>query len=113
MPFNDHFTNIQLAANLTQDTVDEQVHDDIHVHASISNFNNARIDVSSQFDIPLMTTQQVEEYIECIRGRNKATSLDGIGIKILKLALLVISQSLTNIYNASITSFQINLKKQS
>ena len=95
---------------MTQDTVDEQVHDDIHV--SISNFNNVRIDVSTQFDIPLMTTQQIEEYIECIRG-NKATGLDGIGIKILKLALLVISQSLTNIYNASITFFQINLKKQS
>jgi len=98
--FNDHFTNIQLAANSAQDTVDEQVHDDIH--ASISNFINARIDVSTQFDIPLMTTQQVEEYIKRIGG-NKATGLDGIGIKILKLALPVISQSLTHIYNASIT----------
>lgn len=63
---------------------------------------NARIDVSTQFDIPLMTIQQVEEYIKCIGG-NKVTGLDGIGIKIPKLALMVISQSLTNSYNASIT----------
>ena len=100
--FNDHFTNIQQAANSAQNTVDEQVHDDIH--ASISNFINARIDVPTQFDIPLMTIQQVEEYIER-RGGNKATGLGGIGIKI--------SQSLTNIYNTSITFFRINLKKQS
>ena len=40
-----------------------------------------------------MTTQQVEEYIKRI-GRNKATGLDGIAIKILKLALSEISSKL-------------------
>ena len=43
--FNDHFTNIQLAANPAQVTVNEQVL--AYIDASISQFINARIDVST------------------------------------------------------------------
>ena len=48
-----------------------------------------------------MTTKQVEENIKRIEG-NKATGLDGFGMKIITLALSAISQSLANIYNTSI-----------
>ena len=109
--FNDHFTNIERAANPAKTTGNEQVL--ANIDASISHFIDTRIDISTQFDIPLLTTRQVEEYIRCIGG-NKATGLEGIGIKILKLALPVISNSLTNIYNFSIVKpfFRINSKKQ-
>ena len=48
-----------------------------------------------------MTTKQVEENIKGIGG-DKATGMDNFGIKIIKMALPAISQSLTNIYNTSI-----------
>lgn len=48
-----------------------------------------------------MTTKQVEENIKGI-GVDKATGMDNFGIKIIKLALPAISQSLANIYNTSI-----------
>ena len=48
-----------------------------------------------------MTTKQVEEDIKRIGG-NKATGLDGFGMKIVTLTLPAISQSLANIYNTSI-----------
>ena len=48
-----------------------------------------------------MTIKQVEENVKRIGG-NKATGLDGFGIKIIKQALPAISQSLANIYNTSI-----------
>ena len=65
-----------------------------------------------QFNIPLMTIKQVEENITRTGG-NKATGLDGFGMKIIKLALLAISQSLANIYNTSIYEavFPTNFKK--
>ena len=53
-------------------------------------FFKTRIDDSTQFNIPLTTTKQVEENMKPIRG-NKAMGLDGFGIKIIKLALPAIS----------------------
>ena len=59
------------------------------------------MDDSTQVNIPLMTTKQVEENIRGIGG-DKATGMDNFGIKIIKLALPAIFQSLANIYNTSI-----------
>ena len=59
-----------------------------------------------------MTTKQVEDNIKRVE-ENKATGLDGFGIKIIKVALPAISQSLPNAYNTSIYEavFQTNFKK--
>ena len=64
------------------------------------------------FHIPLITIQQVIEDLKSIPN-NKATGLDGIGIKPLKLALNVIAPSVTHINNSSIPSgtFSINFKR--
>ena len=53
------------------------------------------------------------EDLKSIRPNNKATGLDGIGIKPLKLALNAIAPSLTHIYSSSIASvtFPINFKR--
>ena len=107
--FNNQFTKIQLSANSAA-TADENLQADIN--ASLSDFIKTRIDDSTQFNIPLMTTKQVEENIERIGG-NKATGLYGFGIKITNLTLPEISQSLANIYNTSIYEavFPTNFKK--
>ena len=96
--FNNHFTKIQLSANSSA-PADEHLQADIN--ASLLDFIKTRIDDSTQFNIPLMTTKQDEENINGIGG-NKATGVDGFGIKIIKLVLPAISQSLANIYNTSI-----------
>ena len=107
--FNNHFTKIQLSAN-SATPADENLQADIK--AKLLDFIKTRIDDSTQFNIPLMTTKQVEHNIKRIGG-NKATGLDGFGIKIIKLALPAISQSLANTYNTSIYEavFQTNFKK--
>ena len=107
--FNNHFTKIQLSANSAA-PADENLQADIN--ATILDFIKAHIDDSTQFNIPLMTTKQVEENIKGIGG-NKATVLDNFGIKIIKLAPPAISQSLDNIYNTSIYEavFPTNFKK--
>lgn len=95
----DHFIDIQSSVN-SNVTVDDQAQADIN--AGLSDLIKARKDDSTQFNIPSMTTPQVEENIKRIAG-HKATGLDGIGIKIIKLALPTIAQSLTHIYNAIIS----------
>ena len=61
-----------------------------------------------------MTTRQVEKNVKCIGG-NKATSQDrhGFGIKIIKLPLPAISQSIAKIYYTSFkkAAFPNNFKK--
>ena len=107
--FNYHFTKIQLYTNSAA-PADENLQADIK--AKLLDFIKTRIDDSTQFNIPLMTTKQVEDNIKRIGG-NKATRLDGFRIKIIKLALPAISQSLANTYNTSIYEavFQTNSKK--
>ena len=107
--FNYHFTKIQPSENSAA-PVDENAQ--ANINARLSDFIKARIDDSTQFNIPLMTTRQVEDNIKHLGG-NKATGLDGFVNKIIKLALPAISQSLTNIYNTSINKaiFPDNFKK--
>lgn len=106
---NNHFTKIQLSANSAA-PADENVQADMN--AKLLDFIKTRIDDCTQFNIPLMTTKHVEDNIKRIGG-NKAKGLDGFGIKIIKLALPAISQSLASIYNTSIYEavFQTNFKR--
>lgn len=53
-----------------------------------------------RLNTPPMTTRQVEKNVKCICG-NKAASQDGFGIKIIKLPLPAISQSIAKIYYIS------------
>ena len=63
----------------------------------------SHISDATVFHIPPISTQQVIEDLKSIPN-NKATDLDGIGIKPPKLALNAIAPSLTHIYNSSIAS---------
>ncbi|XP_068728081.1 uncharacterized protein [Montipora capricornis] len=80
--------------------------------ARLVNFIKSHISEATVFHIPPISTQQVIEDLKSIPN-NKATGLDGIGIKPLKLALKAIAPSLTHIYNSSIASgtFPINFKR--
>ena len=77
--FNNHLTKIQLSANFAA-PADENLQADIN--ATLLDFIKTRVDDSTQFNIPLMTTKQVQENIKSIGG-NKAAGLDGFGIKII------------------------------
>ena len=107
--FNNYFTKIRLSEN-TAAIADENLY--TNINATLLDFIKTSIDDSTQFNILLITTKQIEENIKCMGG-NKATGLDGFGIKIIKLALPAISQSLANIYNTSIYEavFPTNFKK--
>ena len=65
-----------------------------------------------RLNTPPMTTRQVEKNVKCIGG-NKATSQDGFGIKIIKLPLPAISQSIAKIYYTSFkkAAFPNNFRK--
>ena len=105
--FNEHFINIQQTNTSVPDCIDSNVQD-----ARLVNFIKSHISEATVFHIPPISTQQVIEDIKSIPN-NKATGLDGIGIKPLKLALNAIAPSLTHIYNSSIASgtFPINFKR--
>ena len=77
----------QLSANSAA-SADDDLQADINI--TPLDFFKTRIDDSTQFNIPLTTTKQVEENMKPIGG-NKATGLNGFGIKIIKLALPAIS----------------------
>jgi len=95
--FNEHFTNIQQINISVPDCIDSREQD---------------AQDATVFHIPPISTQQVIEDLKSIPN-NKATGLDGIGVKPLKLALNAIAPSLTHIYNSSIASgtFPINIKR--
>ena len=105
--FNEHFINIQQTNTSVPDCIDSNVQD-----ARLVNFIKSHISEATVFHIPPISTQQVIKDIKSIPN-NKATGLDGIGIKPLKLALNAIAPSLTHIYNSSIASgtFPINFKR--
>ena len=105
--FNKHFTNIQQNADTVIPVVDtnKQNH-------RLTDFVESRINNSTVFHIPPISVKQVVDDLKNIPD-NKATGLDGIGIKHLKKALNVVVPSLTHIYNTSIasSSFADNLKR--
>ena len=83
------------------------------MNATLLDFFKTRIDDSTQFNVPLTTTKQVEENIKRIGG-NKATGLDGFGIKIIKLTLLAISlKAQLTLYNTSIQSMTPSFRQTS
>ena len=55
------------------------------------------------FQIPLITSSQVSQFIRKL-DPGKATGLDGIGPRILKLACHIISPSIADLINKSITT---------
>ena len=57
--------------------------------------------VHSQLEIPHITPEQVNDFLDQIPV-NKATGPDGVGIRLLKLAAPVISESLSRIINSCI-----------
>ena len=90
--FNEHFTNTQQTNISVTDCIDLNEQD-----ARLVNFIKSHISEATVFHIPPITTQQVIEDLKSIPN-NKATGLDGIGIKPLKLALNAIAPSLTHIF---------------
>lgn len=105
-----NFTKIQLSANSAASADDDLQAD---MNATLLDFFKTRIDDSTQFNVPLTTAKQVEENIKRIGG-NKATVLDGFGIKIIKLTLLAISlKAQPTLYNTSIQSMTPSFRQTS
>ena len=73
--------------------------DKIHVR----NFVNSRVSNSINFNIPFITTDEVTSYINRLDS-SKATGLDGIGPRILKLASNCISPSIATLINSIISN---------
>ena len=91
--FNKHFTNIQQNADTVNPVVDTNKQ-----NQRLTDFVESRINNSTVFHIPQISLKQVVEDLRNIPD-NKATGLDGIGIKPLKVALNAVAPSLTHIYN--------------
>ena len=96
--FNKHFTNIQQNADTVIPVVDTNKQ-----NQWLADFVESRINNSTVFYIPPISLKRVGEDLKNIPD-NKATRLDGIGIKPFKVALNAVAPSLTHIYNASIAS---------
>ena len=108
--FNYDFTKIQLSANSAASADDDLQAD---MNATLLDFFKTRIDDSTQFNVPPTTTKQVEENIKRI-GENKATGLDGFGVKIIKLTLPAISlKAQLTLYNTSIQSMKPSFRQTS
>ena len=71
----------------------------------IRNFVNSRVPNSINFNIPFKTTDEVTSYINRLDS-SKATGLDGIGPRTLKLASNCISPSIATLINKSIITSQ-------
>ena len=91
--FNKHFTNIQQNADTVIPVVDTNKQ-----NQRLTDFVESRINNSTVFHIPQISLKQVVEDLKQIPD-NKATGLDGIGIKPLKAALNAVTSSLTHTYN--------------
>ena len=83
--FNEHFVNNQQTNISVPDYINSNEHD-----ARLDNFIRSHISEATVFHIPPISTQQVIEDLKSIPN-NKATGLDDIGIKSLKLALNAIA----------------------
>ena len=78
----------------------------------ISQYINNKIPNDTFFTIPFITPEQVKNYINKL-DCSKATGLDGIGPRILKIAASAVSQSISRLINKSIStgSFPSQLKQ--
>ena len=102
--FNKNFTSIQQNADTVITVVDTNKQNHRLTDFVVSHINNSTV-----FYIPPISVKQVVEDLKNIPN-NKATGLDGIGIKPLKVALNAVAPSLTHIYNAN-GSLPDNLKR--
>ena len=91
--FNKHFTNIQQNTDTVIPVVDTNKQ-----NQRLTDFVENCINNSTIFHIPQISLKQVVEDLKQIPD-NKATGLDGIGTKPLKVALNAVTSSLTHIYN--------------
>ena len=66
------------------------------------NFISNKIPENIYFQIPPITKQQVSSFIQN-RDSSKATGLDGIGPKLLKIIQSIISPSIAVLINKSLT----------
>ena len=79
----------------------------------IKTFVNSKVPHDTRFYIPNITTEQVTNYINKLDS-SKATGLDGLGPKIIKLAVSCLSPSIAALINKSLATgqFPSNLNKQ-
>ena len=91
--FNKRFTNIQQNTATVIPVVDTNKQ-----NQRLTDFVENCINNSTIFHIPQISLKQVVEDLKQIPD-NKATGLDGIGIKSLQVALNAVTSSLTHIYN--------------
>ncbi len=73
---------------------------------------NALSSVSVQFQIPAITTDQIKKLLQCMPC-HKATGLDGIGARVLKVAAPSISSSLARLINHCIETGEFPSKWKS
>ncbi|MCG8046530.1 MAG: reverse transcriptase domain-containing protein [Candidatus Thiodiazotropha endolucinida] len=95
--FNEFFTSI--AEILSDKNTNTSVLND----SKLRSYINEKVPGDVQFRIPLITTDQVLSYIHFLDA-SKATGLDGIGPKIIKLAADILSPFIANLINKSICS---------
>ena len=95
--FNEYFTSI---AQLLDDTDTDS--NDLNVD-KLQEFVNNKVPCDVQFNIPFITTEQVLSFIR-ILDPSKATGLDGLGPRVIKLAANVIAPFIASLINKSITS---------
>ena len=88
--------------------------DDPSVTPNFSKFEDyvqSKLPANVYFTVPYITIQQVSEFIYALDPA-KATGLDGLGPRILKLAAHILAPSFTSLINKSIetSTFPSNLK---
>ena len=95
--FNEYFASI--AQTLNSNYSDSEV---LNI-SKLQGFINKKVPDNIYFHIPLITTDQVQSYIQLLDS-SKATGLDGLGLKIIKIAASTLSPILAALVNKSIIS---------
>ena len=93
--FNKYFTSISDILNRNSDKTP-----DIDI-GKLQHFTNSKLPGDTFFHIPLITRGQVISFINRLDS-TKATGIDGLGPKIIKLAADILSPSITLLINRSI-----------
>ena len=74
-------------------------------HDKIRHFVNSKVPSNTSFNIPFITNEQVSTYIKRLDS-SKATGLDGLGPRLLKLAVNCLSSSIAALINKSLATGQ-------
>ena len=69
----------------------------------LRNFTNNKFSDDTWFCIPFITTEQVESFIRNLDS-SKATGVDGIGPRIIKLAVHCLSPTIAMLINKSLVT---------